>query len=203
MTANGALIEHVNELRRRPGSRRELHRSMTATGLRISTAGVREGAEVRIDGVLESIPSGIVLDGMVEVPWIGECRRCLTDIEGVITTEVRELFESRPTEGETWPLQGDELDLGPMVRDTVLLVLPLAPLCSSDCRGPAPDSFPAVASAAPAASTSFASTSPMSASSTSASSTSASSSRSASAAASGEDEVRDPRWAALDQLRTD
>ena len=29
-----------------------------------------------------------------------------------------------------------------MVRDAVLLALPLAPLCGDDCRGPAPEAFP-------------------------------------------------------------
>jgi uncharacterized metal-binding protein YceD (DUF177 family) len=31
-----------------------------------------------------------------------------------------------------------------MVRDAALLALPLAPLCGPECRGPAPESFPAV-----------------------------------------------------------
>ncbi len=100
---------------------------------------------MKVDGVLESIPEGIVVDGAVVVPWVGECRRCLTELEGSLTTELREVFEVRPTEGDTWPLHGDELDLAPMLRDTVLLALPLAPLCSQDCLGPAPELFPTVA----------------------------------------------------------
>jgi uncharacterized protein len=172
MTATGTLIEHVKELRRRAGSRRELHRTMVAGGLAVSTAGVPDGAEVTIDGMLESIPGGVVVDGDVVVPWVGECRRCLTEIEGTLTTEIREIFESDPTEGETWPLHGDDLDLAPMLRETVLLALPLAPLCTQDCRGPAPDVFPAVVSA----------DQPVVADQASA--------------------ARDPRWAALDQLRS-
>ena len=58
--------------------------------------------------------------------------------------EVREVFEPRPVEGETYPLADDTVDLEPMVRDAVLLALPLAPLCGDDCLGPAPDVFPAV-----------------------------------------------------------
>lgn len=146
---------------------------MVANDLSISTAGVPEGAEVGVDGVLESIPGGIVFDGTIAVPWAGACRRCLDDIEGTVTTEVREVFEARPTEGETWPLHGDDLDLAPMVRDTVLLVLPLAPLCSPDCRGPAPESFPAVVSTGD------------------------------SPVVPDDQAARDPRWAVLDQLRSD
>ncbi|HEY4376689.1 MAG TPA: YceD family protein, partial [Acidimicrobiales bacterium] len=53
------------------------------------------------------------------------------------------------TDGETFPLEGDHLDLGPMVHDTVLLALPLAPLCGPDCLGPAPDEFPTTVAADP------------------------------------------------------
>jgi uncharacterized protein len=58
--------------------------------------------------------------------------------------DLSEVFEARPTPGETYPIQGDDIDLEPVVRDAVLLHLPLAPLCGDDCRGPAPDAFPAV-----------------------------------------------------------
>jgi uncharacterized protein len=177
MSANARLIEHVNDLRRRPGNRREVHRTLVAEGLAISASGVPEGAEVGIDGVLESIAGGIVFDGTVTMPWMGECRRCLNDIEGTITTEVREVFETTPTEGETWQLAGDELDLAPMARDTVLLALPLAPLCSPDCLGPAPEVFPAVVAAEEPALDG--------------------------ASEPGDAAPRDPRWAALDQLRSD
>jgi uncharacterized protein len=45
--------------------------------------------------------------------------------------------------GETWPLTSDEIDLEPVVREAVLLALPLAPLCDEGCLGPAPERFPA------------------------------------------------------------
>jgi uncharacterized protein len=76
------------------------------------------------------------------VHWRGECRRCLGPVDGYAEAPVREIFEARPTEGETYPLDGEQIDLEPMVRDAVLLALPLAPLCASDCQGPAPEAFP-------------------------------------------------------------
>ena len=47
-----------------------------------------------------------------------------------------------PADGETYALGKDEVDLEPMVRETVLLNLPVAPLCSETCEGPDPDRFP-------------------------------------------------------------
>jgi uncharacterized protein len=98
---------------------------------------------------------------------------------GSSTAEVREIFERHPTEGETYPL-GDELvDLEPMVRDAALLVLPLAPLCKDDCLGPAPDAFPARVE--PEGGDEADETDE----------------------ADGEEPPTDPRWAALDQLKFD
>lgn len=167
------VVEHVSELRRRSGNRRGVDRAMVAHGLTVSTAGVPEGAEVMIAGSLEAIPNGVVVDGLVVAPWTGECRRCLTEVSATMRVEVREVFETHATEGETWPLQDDELDLAPMLRDTVLLSLPLAPLCEAGCLGPAPDDFPTVASG------------------------------DRTGDESAEEAPRDPRWAVLDLLRTE
>jgi len=46
-------------------------------------------------------------------------------------------------ESDVYPLGVKDLDLEPMVRDTLLLALPLSPLCAPDCSGPDPARFPA------------------------------------------------------------
>lgn len=87
--------------------------------------------------------SGAVLaSGTVEGRWSAPCRRCLEPTFGELVAEVSELFEMHPTEGETWPLTEAGIDLGPMLREVALLSIPLAPLCRSECEGPAPDRFP-------------------------------------------------------------
>ena len=100
------------------------------------------GAPIDIDVELETLSNGLVATGSITTPWVGDCRRCLATVEGRSVAQVREVFEPRPVEGETYPMADDTVDLEPMVRDAVLLALPLAPLCASDCRGPAPESFP-------------------------------------------------------------
>jgi uncharacterized protein len=55
---------------------------------------------------------------------------------------VSEVFTRTAVDGDTYPLEGDVVDLAPMVRDVALLALPLAPLCAPDCRGPDPDAHP-------------------------------------------------------------
>jgi uncharacterized protein len=175
------LLVGVAEVRRRLGTRRPIERRALLEGLQISASEVPFGgdgsdpdvadANVAVTVVLESISNGIVVDGQVTAAWRGACRRCLETVEGTLRAPVREVFEVSPTEGETYPLEGDTIDLEPMVRDAVLLALPLAPLCESGCRGPAPEAFPTGAVAP------------------------------GDEGEGDEGGGRDPRWAALDDLR--
>lgn len=142
MTGARPLEVGVAELLRRPGTRREVVAADVVGGLAITTAGVIDGAPVEAELVLEAIAGSVVAEGVVRAPWVGECRRCLEPVTGVLETDVREVFEHRPTEGETYRLQDDHIDLEPLVRDAVLLALPLAPLCAEGCEGPAPEDFP-------------------------------------------------------------
>ena len=43
-----------------------------------------------------------------------------------------------PSDEELYPIVDDDLDLGPLVRDAVVLELPMAPLCRPDCAGLCP-----------------------------------------------------------------
>ena len=134
----------MTELRRRPGTQREVSVAVDLPGLALSTACVPDDAEVELEGVLESIEGAITLLGRLRAPWVGACRRCLEDVTGTLDIELSEVFEARPTPGETYPIDGDDIDLEPVVREAVLLHLPLAPLCREDCLGPAPDELPVV-----------------------------------------------------------
>lgn len=142
--ARSVLRIGVMELRRRPGTQREVRIRVPLPGLAISSAHVPDAAEIAVDGTLESIEGAVTITGTVTAPWTGECRRCLEPVEGTLEVPMSEVFEAHPTEGETYQLDEDEVDLEPVVRDAVLLHLPLAPLCRSDCAGPAPESFPTV-----------------------------------------------------------
>jgi uncharacterized protein len=70
-------------------------------------------------------------------------------VTGEVDIDVQELFEAQPTPDETYPLDGDQIDLAPLVRDAVLLGLPLSVLCRDDCAGPDPERFPAQVEAPP------------------------------------------------------
>ena len=132
------FVVSVAQLLRAPGDRRREVRSGPMPGLAVTGSGVPEGAEVTVEVMLDAVPGAVVATGRVSAPWRGPCRRCLADAEGTISVDVREVFEEEPDPEQTYPIQGDRLDLGPLARDTVLLELPLAPLCREDCAGICP-----------------------------------------------------------------
>ena len=130
---------HVADLLRRSGERRDERFEVVLDGLAISVARVPEGAPVDVQLHLESVPHGIVVTGRAAAPWAGECRRCLRPVEGTLEVTFQEIFEDEPVEGETWPLEIDQIDVEPLVREAVTLDLPLAPLCEEGCRGLCPE----------------------------------------------------------------
>ena len=136
----------VSELRRRPGNRMQLLRSVPLGPLAISSSSIPEGDEVLLSATLEALSDGLTLSGTVQVPWQGECRRCLEMTSGVVLVDVAENFKDR-TEGELGeiqPISNDSIDLASIVHDAAILALPIAPLCRADCAGPIPDVFPVI-----------------------------------------------------------
>ena len=132
------------ELRRRLATRRSFQREATVQGLVVGSTFVPEDEPVRVDLDLESVSNGVMVAGTVRASWEGECRRCLEPVRGVVEVEVQELFSDNGDPDEIYPIEGDEIDLRPMVRDAIVLNLPLAPLCRPDCLGPDPERYPAL-----------------------------------------------------------
>jgi uncharacterized protein len=121
----------------------ELDRTAPAPGdWRVELIGVPAGADVHLRLRLESVMEGVLVSGDLDVPVTGSCARCLEPIEDTLSLGVQELYayegsttEATSEEDEVRRIEGDHLDLEPLARDTVVLALPLAPVCTEDCSG--------------------------------------------------------------------
>lgn len=130
-----ALRCNVSDLLHHPAARRAVSISIPGSELG-GVAGARlSSAPLTVAVMLERIPEGIVIHGTVDAEYESECSRCLTPVRDACSVSVNELFEREPIDGETYPLEGEEVDLELPVRDSVLLDLPTAPLCRDDCAG--------------------------------------------------------------------
>ena len=124
----------TRELGRRPGSMRTVRRSVPAPeGLGTEVVGVPAGSDLELDLRLEAVMEGVLVSGEVDVPVAGSCARCLEPIEDTLELDVQELFayegsttEETIEEDEVRLVENDRIDLEPMIRDLVVLSLPLA-----------------------------------------------------------------------------
>jgi uncharacterized protein len=137
----GALRIRVTDLRRRIGSREDVEATTRLGGLSVGDVVVADDPVV-LRASVEALSDGVRVEGTVRFGWSGPCRRCLGEASGTSTATVSELFADHPADEEVLPLEDGWADLTEAVRDTVLLGLPLAPLCRPDCPGPAPGEFP-------------------------------------------------------------
>lgn len=140
--ADGRLVLGIGDIRGKVGAEKVVDYTVDLGDIGIESAQIRVVDEVPLDLVLSVITEGMSLDGSARTSWVAECRRCLEEVAGESMVEVHEIFEVRPTEGETYPIGHETVDIEPAVRDAILLALPLTPLCRDDCAGPDPERFP-------------------------------------------------------------
>jgi uncharacterized protein len=150
------LVLDTRELGRRPGSMRRVHKSVEAPQeLGRPLAGIPAGSELALDLRLESVMEGVLVSGTVGAVMAGECGRCLDAVSSPLQVEIQELYsypdsgpygagshpsDARGDDDDALPqLVDDMIDLEPILRDALVLALPMSPLCSDDCPGLCPD----------------------------------------------------------------
>ncbi len=148
---------------------------------------VSDDHDIAVDVALENAPAGVVVTGSIQAHWQGPCARCSTPVQGRTDINVREVFAKSPVEGEHYRLDPQHVDLAPMVREAILLDLPIHAV---PCPNPEPcpnlpaelvrDSDSGDPGDPGAAGSADPATDP-----------------------EPDEPPRDPRWAALDVLRTD
>ena len=137
------LVLDTRELGRRPGSQRRTSFTAPAPAdLGIEVLRVPEGSQVVFELRLEAVMEGVLVTGEAQAELVGECVRCLDEVRDEIVADFQELFVYEESDTATHAededvsrLEGDLLDLEPLLRDAVVLALPFQPLCRDDCPG--------------------------------------------------------------------
>jgi len=133
----------TRKLGRRAGAMQRIQLSApTDERIGIDLIAVPAGAEFDLDLRLESVTEGVWVSGTASATAQGQCSRCLTDLAQPVVAPLRDLFvypgstTDRTTDTDELPrIDDDLLDLRPLVRDEIVLALPLAPVCRPDCPG--------------------------------------------------------------------
>jgi uncharacterized protein len=133
------LVLDTRDLGRQAGAMKVVRATVPAPAdLGIDVIGVPPASPIELDVRLESVVEGVLVTGSATVPLRGECVRCLVEISSRMEVDIQELYvhpDSGATEDEASRLEGDLVDLEPLLRDDVVLDLPFQPLCREDCAG--------------------------------------------------------------------
>ncbi|NJP51680.1 DUF177 domain-containing protein [Streptomyces sp. SBST2-5] len=147
------LVLDTHELGRRPGALQRLTRTVDAPkdfGIQ-GVIGVPEGAPVELELRLESVMEGVLVTGTARAKAEGECVRCLEPVELRPDADFQEMFSYPDADDRgrviTEPADDAEddedrlfvedglIDLETVLRDAVVLALPMQPVCREDCAG--------------------------------------------------------------------
>lgn len=132
------LVVNILELIRRPGTYKDLDVDVSTAEFAFDDRRIDDSRDVHAQLRVESTSGGMVVNGVVTAQARGECSRCLAELGLSVASDVDEIYQRVPENDDVYPLEGDQLDLRPMVRETVLLAIPEAPLCSPTCKGLCP-----------------------------------------------------------------
>lgn len=135
---------------------------LTGEELGLTDTGVSIRGSMAVGLDLRAIERTIYVTGVVEGTAVRQCVRCLKDFDDPLAFSLRVAYEreakatsaaakrddprkrkpAAPPEGEAeeqnddlYYFTGDHLELGPMLREQLILASPMHPLCSEDCRG--------------------------------------------------------------------
>ncbi|PXY89549.1 YceD family protein [Bifidobacterium asteroides] len=149
----------VAQVSTRAGQSTRVDRDFPAPeGIGDQVVGIPAGTPVHVEGDIDSLVDGLLLQAHISVPLNTECTRCLRPVNASIQDDPVVFFpykepEPEPTHGkeeilaeqeeasgQTYPLVsgGAFMDLEALLRDTLVEALPLQPLCRPDCRGLCP-----------------------------------------------------------------
>ncbi|MGA7756826.1 MAG: DUF177 domain-containing protein [Ilumatobacteraceae bacterium] len=124
------------ELLRQPGAVRDV--DVVVEAVPLDALHERLDGDVHVELRLEALNDGIKVTGTVSARWATVCRRCLADVAGVARGDVDELYQIQPLDPDAYLIEDGQLDLVPLVRETVLIELDLERQCRDECAGLCP-----------------------------------------------------------------
>ncbi len=96
---------------------------------------VAEDPPLVADLVLHPVSGGIAVTGRVRFATRDTCYRCLKETLSDRDASVGALFDRNNEDDESYPLGVHDIDVSQMLRDEVMLSLPIVEDCGDDCIG--------------------------------------------------------------------
>lgn len=136
----GFLVD-IADLAGAPGASRPIVLQAPIPGLGVTLAWIDEGEPLQINLVADRVKEGIEVSGTVAGTMMLCCSRCLVEYPSQFERELSEMyyFNLEAAGGkEGYEVAGTTIDLEPMLRDVIVLALPVNPLHDPECAGLCP-----------------------------------------------------------------
>lgn len=125
------------------GASLDCNLAWTTQGLDLARGGASFIGDVSFKGSVSNIGGAYMVDGRISGAFKAPCDRCLKEFESRFDLPLTRVFAEagyapalEDTDIET--LQGLEIDLGPHIREEVVLSMPIRLLCEEGCKGLCP-----------------------------------------------------------------
>lgn len=137
METQGLVVE-IGDLADRPGAIKQIRRTEAIARMGGPLAWVEKDEPVEVLLEATSVIEGIAVSGSASGTLHLNCSRCLADFSRDFEQRIDETFyfdEQRAVELDGYGIHEMTIDLEPMLRDVIVLGMPVNPLHDPDCRG--------------------------------------------------------------------
>ncbi len=95
---------------------------------------------VSFNGKLANSGGVLKLEGHLKTEYVVKCYRCLKEIPDTLNIPIREEFlkHGMDPDDECYTYEGSFIELDRVLKDNIILSLPMKQVCSKECRGLCP-----------------------------------------------------------------
>lgn len=89
-----------------------------------------------IEGQIQiaKLEDGLLIEGEISTEIELECHRCLRTFTSPTSVRFRQVFSEKPYDDQM-PIEGDQIDLAPLIQQEIIVNLPIKILDRPDCPG--------------------------------------------------------------------
>lgn len=138
------MIIKLTDLDHRKGEALPIRSTLESDDLKNRHQEIRGLSDVQMEGEAMLLGGLYYVKGKMEADVDFVCARCLTPFREHMTIPFAETFATPDSEVEydeesdIHTVEGDEIELDPILQEDFLLALPIIPLCEEDCKGLCP-----------------------------------------------------------------
>ncbi|MGI5878483.1 MAG: YceD family protein [Christensenellales bacterium] len=131
----------ISSLLKEPGSSMPFAFRKTLENLQLGGERMDFYGPVQVQGVCQFTGKSFLTEGSIKARYAATCSRCTADMHMSLDIPFQAVFAraARDEHSESYPLEGNLINLTPAVVDELLLNMPMRHLCSPVCRGLCPE----------------------------------------------------------------